>query len=85
MRPADSYSSPSMTPPDGYDGAVDEAGNELGCSQPRCTRIAIEQDHYDIDLCPTHLKEEAEWDRADNQNKADREEYGQYETDGSVG
>jgi hypothetical protein len=74
-----------MTPPDGYDVSVDEAGNELGCSQPRCHQLAIEQDNYDIDLCPDHLKDEMQWDQADTANDADREEYGQYETDRSTG
>jgi hypothetical protein len=75
----------SMNPPDGYDVAIDEEGNELGCSQAGCHNPAIEQEYFDIDLCPDHLKQEIEWDRADQQNKADREEYGQFETDGSVG
>jgi hypothetical protein len=74
-----------MTPPDPYDVAVDEVGNELDCSTKGCNQPSIEQDHYNQDMCPDHLKEELEWDMADNQNKADREEYGQYETDGSVG
>jgi hypothetical protein len=63
------------------------AGNddELICSASMCGRWAIDQDHYDIELCEEHLRYEVEWDRADNQNKADREEYGQYETDRSTG
>jgi hypothetical protein len=74
-----------MNPPDGYDVAIDEGDNELGCSQPDCHNPAVEQAHYDIDLCPDHLKDEVQWDQADNQNKSDREEYGQYETDRSTG
>jgi hypothetical protein len=75
-----------MTPPDPYDVAVDGQGNELTCSMDACNRQAIEQYHYEAsDLCPDHLKEELEWDMADDQNKADREEYGQYETDRSTG
>jgi hypothetical protein len=85
MRPADSYQDPSMTPPDQPDVAVDGHGEELVCSASMCGRWAMEQDHFDTELCEEHLKDELDWDRADNANDADREEYGQYETDRSTG
>jgi hypothetical protein len=66
MRPASSYQSPSMTPPDGYDVQVDGQGNELECSTEDCGQMAVEQGHFDAALCPRHLQEEMEWDRADD-------------------
>ena len=79
MRPANSYQSPSMTPPDEPD--MDPEGRI--CSTSLCGRDAIDQDHYTSPLCEVHLKTELEWDRADRQTDR-REEYGQYETDGSM-
>jgi hypothetical protein len=85
MGEAQSYQSPSMQPPDLPDVAVDGQGNDLICSTSLCGRWAVEQDHFDTELCEEHLKDELDWDRADDQNKSDREEYGQYETDRSTG
>jgi hypothetical protein len=85
MRPASSYQSPSMTPPDEPDLAVDGEGNYLRCSTKGCGMTAVEQDHFDTELCEEHLKDELDWDQADRANESDREEYGQYETDRSTG
>ena len=55
MRPADSYQSPSMTPPDVPDLGDDE------CSVDDCPYMVI----LDHELCDEHLKEQAEDDRAE--------------------
>lgn len=65
MRPANSYQSPSMTPPDEPVIAEDGDGNSVHC---HCGRLAIEQDQYDDDLCPDHLQDAYQWDEADKQN-----------------
>ena len=85
MKPANSYQDPSMTPPDQPEVAVDRQGNELICSTSMCGRWAIEQDSFDIELCEEHLKDELDWNHAEAANDAEREEYGQYETDRSTG
>ena len=85
MRPANSYQDPSMTPPNQPEVAVDGQGNELICSTSMCGRWAIEQDSFDIELCEEHLKDELDWNHAEAANDAEREEYGQYETDRSTG
>ena len=85
MKPANSYQSPSMTPPDQLEVAVDGDGNELVCSTSMCGRAAVEQDSFDIELCEEHLKDELDWNAAEAANDVEREEYGQYETDRSTG
>jgi len=35
------------------------------CSHKGCGQQAVEQDYYETDLCPDHVKYEMEWDRAD--------------------
>jgi len=77
MKPARSYQSPSMTPPDQPDLL------DVDCEE--CEQPALDQDRYEGNLCPTHFGDAVEWDKADDQNKANREEYGQFETDGSTG
>jgi len=78
MRPANSYQDPSMTPPDQPDLGDEE------CSVDGCPWMEI----IDTELCEEHLRERGDEDRADrmrDQAKYDREEYGQYETDNSIG
>ena len=55
MRPANSYQSPSMTPPDEPDIS------DVPCTVDRCQWMAI----IDHELCDEHLKEQAEEDRAE--------------------
>ena len=54
---------------------------EEECSAKGCGYQAVEQSQYEMLLCLEHLHFEMEWDKADDQNKMDREEYGQFETD----
>ena len=84
MRPAASYQSPSMTPPNKSEILVTDNGGFIMCGEPGCPEYAVGR-VGDCAGCQDHVAEWREWDRADDQNKVDREEYGQYETDNSVG
>ena len=68
MRPADSYQSPSMTPPDEPD-ISDEP-----CDVRDCPYMAV----MDYDLCVEHMKEDGEEVRAErmiDQMRDDGREY----------
>ena len=61
MRPAHSYQSPSMTPPDEPDYEYhDRTFCDVTFGFPKtepCGDLAIIQEHYDINLCAMHFEE----------------------------
>ena len=68
MNPADSYQSPSMTPPDEPDLGDRE------CAVTDCRELEVEE----YELCDEHLRERADEDRAErmiDQMKYDGYEY----------
>jgi hypothetical protein len=77
-----------MTPPDEPEYEYDDKT----CCVPlvstapfdACGDAAVIQDLFELDLCIEHFEHAAK-EEADNQNKPDHEEYGQYETDRSTG
>jgi len=78
MRPANSYQDPSMTPPDQPDLGDEE------CDVKGCPWMVL----LDEDMCEEHMRERAEEDKAERKLDAidlDSREYGQFETDNSIG
>ena len=82
MRPANSYQSPSMTPPDEPDYELDGTRT---CVIPEgnhaCGSYAVVQDHFDLDLCVEHFEEAAkeEAEEAKTERQIDRLEDDGYE------